>query len=115
MEQNFALYDVSSEAILNIVKSVASASNELSEEDIIKAMESRYKATYVKQCLSACLQLKLLERINGGYQVTSSHRDEIKRAKKDELIVFFREALQRYPQIMKMILPSMKNTTTTTP
>ena len=100
MNSNFSLYDVSSEAIMNIVKSVVSASSELSEDDIIKAMESRYKHGYVKQCLGASLQLKLLERNNEGFQVPSIRRDVIKRASKDDLIVFFREALQGYPPFL---------------
>jgi len=100
MDPEFVLHDVSSEAIMNIVKSVGSSSSELTESDIAKAMESRYKPNYVKQCLNASLQLKLLEKNGEGFQVPSIRRDEIKRSNKNDLILFFREALQRYPPFL---------------
>lgn len=100
MEREFVLPDVSAEAIMTIVKSVTSSAQSLSEKDISIAMESRYKPNYVKLCLTACLQLKLLTKNDGNFQATLSRRDEIKRSDKKDLIVFFRETLQNYPPFL---------------
>ena len=100
LEREFVMPDTSSEAVMNIVKTVASSATSLSENDIIIAMESKYKANYVKVCLTSCLQLKLLEKTENGFVVKSSRRDEIKRSNKNELILFFRESLQDYPPFL---------------
>ncbi|MGQ0772592.1 MAG: hypothetical protein ACT4NT_07470 [Nitrososphaerota archaeon] len=100
MANKFALVDVSSESIMNVAKVVSSAPSPMPFSDIVKALETRWKENYLKQVIIACLQLQILRQIDQNYTVNTKYQDGIKRANKNELIVFFREALQDYPPFL---------------
>ena len=101
MVDKFVLTDVSSESIMNVTKVVSSAPSSIQFSDIVKALETRWKEGYLKQVLTACLQLQILRQDGQNYIVTAKYQDAIKRANKGELIVFFREALQDYPPFLR--------------
>lgn len=63
-------------------------------------MQNRWKENYLKPVVTACLQLNILQKDGNGYVVNSKHRDSIRRANKNELIIFFRDALQDFPPFL---------------
>ncbi|MFY3741921.1 MAG: hypothetical protein HMLIMOIP_002382 [Candidatus Nitrosomirales archaeon] len=100
MPSKFAVPDVSSEAIMTVVKLVSSAPSPLSLTDIAKGVENKFKQAHAKLVVDACLQLKLLQENNATYNVNPKYRDSVKRAAKEELVLFFRQALQDYPPFL---------------
>jgi len=100
MVDRFVLTDVSSEAIMNVAKVVSSAPSSMIFADIAKSLETRWKENYLKQVIIVCLQLQILQKDGQNYIVHSKYRDAVKRADKDDLTVFFREALQDYPPFL---------------
>lgn len=100
MAPSYLIPDVSSEAIMTVTKLVSSAPAPLSLSDISKGVENRFSEAHAKQVVNACLQLKLLQENGGTYTVNQKFRDSVKRANKQELIPFFRQALQDYPPFL---------------
>src|SRR5690242_433320 len=100
MTNLYVITDASSEAIMNVAKVVSSASAPLSFNDIAKSLETQYKESTVKLVITACLQLVILQKDGSGYTMSSKYRDDVKRAKKEDLIILFRQALQNYPPFL---------------
>ncbi len=100
MTNGFILTDVSSESIMNMAKVVSNAPISMEFGDIVTALENKWKENYLKQVITSCVQLSILQKDGNGYVVNSKQRDAIRRANKDELIAFFRVALQNYPPFL---------------
>jgi len=96
MGSDFVLTDVSSEAVMSVVKVASHSTSSISFSSIAIALTTRYKENYLKQVIIACLQLNLLEVQGHEYVVNSKYRDSIKKATKEQLGIFFRESLQNY-------------------
>lgn len=96
----FVLVDVTSEAIMSVAKVISSAFAPLTIDDIAKALETEYKESTVKLIVTACLQLGIIQKEGEGHTITSKYRDDVRRAKKEDLIILFREPLQNYPPFL---------------
>ena len=96
----FSIADVSSEAIMNIAKAVSNAHASLSSEDLKRSFENQYSETYIRLAITTCLQLRILEETSGAYTVNPKFRNNIQRSNKNDLLVFFRQALQDYPPFL---------------
>ncbi|MGB6463141.1 MAG: hypothetical protein WBF38_02805 [Nitrosotalea sp.] len=81
MTDGFVLTDVSSESIMNVAKVVSNAPTSMELADIVIALSTRWKENYLKGVLTACLQLKILQKDGNGYIVNSKHRDAIRRVR----------------------------------
>jgi len=100
MSDKYVLTDVSSESIMSIAKVISSSPSPMPFEDIATSLQTKYREQYLKQAIIACVQLQLIIKENENYVANPKSRDIIKRANKDELIVFFRQALQNYPPFL---------------
>jgi len=85
---------------MNVAKVLSSASTDLGFNDIKLSFQGKYADSYLKQVISASIQLKILEKVEKNYQVVSEFRDKIKQATKNELIFLFRKALQDFPPFL---------------
>lgn len=100
MPDTFSVYDVSTDSIMTVTKAISTAASSLSFSDIARAFEGKYKEGSLKLILTASVQLQLLTKEAETYTANIKYRDNIKRAQKEELIAFFREALQSYPPFL---------------
>lgn len=98
--EKFSVYDVSSEAIMNIAKVISSSTETLTFDKLKLSFEGKYKDAYLKPVLASAIQMKIIIKINDGYSVNSEYRDKIKQASKNDLIYLFRQALQDFPPFL---------------
>lgn len=96
----FIIPDASAEGIWHIAKVAANSPSPLTKQDMVRSFEGKYGAVYVKNCLAACIQLRLVERSGDAYISSQKFRDVIKRAHRDELKLALRSALQEYPPFL---------------
>jgi len=96
----YTIRDVSGTTVMDIAKLVALSERPLTRHDIEEGLG--ISGTYASNGVAVAEQLGLVEKADDG-SLRFSGRREIRRAERQQLPVFFRQALQGYPPFLLLM------------
>lgn len=96
----YTIRDVSGRTVMDIAKLIALSERPLKRKDIEEGLD--ISGSYASNGVAVGEQLGLIEKADDG-SLRFSGRREIKRAERQQLAVFFREALQGYPPFLLLM------------
>jgi len=96
MASEYQVPDVSGEIIADAAKTLANSPSPMTMMQLTNCYVGQFSSEYVRRAAIACVQLGLAEQSAGHFTCVETHRDVLKKARKDEMRVAFGYGLQNY-------------------